>query len=258
MQPGSFLVSEVVTCSSRSIVPWADRIEENWWSLEKEFLHIFQRLEKDLEIPHRSWQKRWKFGVWLGKSDLRDEHLVRTDDGVACARSVRRIAEDSWSDEALRSVVETAQKPRSTATDDTADIRTIPEVRDHDNENEEKNKDDCENEKPPDKPKDDDQDMQGEIITEPDTTAATSTRRGEKRPETQEHVFTKKRVMMKSPKRPITPVPLSEDPVKRRLMKKTDLKNDETVMSVDADLLKRGEHAHEGQHRARNDTERGR
>ena len=48
--------------------------------------------------------------------------------------------------------------------------------------------------------------------------------------------FTKKRMMMKSPKRPIIPIPPSEDPVKRRLMKKTDLKNDDLVMSVDADL----------------------
>ena len=32
---------------------------------------------------------RWKSGVWLGKSDLTDEHLVRTDDGVVYARSVR-------------------------------------------------------------------------------------------------------------------------------------------------------------------------
>ena len=75
---------------------------------------------------------RWKSGVWLGKSDLTDEHIVRTESGVAYARSVRRLAEDCWSDEALRSVVETPQKPRSTATDDTGDIRTVPEVRDHD------------------------------------------------------------------------------------------------------------------------------
>ena len=106
---------------------------------------------------------RWKSGVWLGKSDLADEHIVRTENGVAYARSVRRLAEDSWSNEALRSVVETPQKPRSTATDDTGDIRTVPKVRDHDNEKEEKNKDDCENEKPPDKPEDDDHDMQREI-----------------------------------------------------------------------------------------------
>ena len=43
--------------------------------------------------------------------------------------------------------------------------------------------------------------------------------------------------MMKSPKRPITPVPPSEDPVKRRLMQKTDLKSDDSVMNVDAHLL---------------------
>ena len=42
---------------------------------------------------------RWKSGVWLGKSDLTDEHLVRTDDGVVYARTVRRLAENSWSEE---------------------------------------------------------------------------------------------------------------------------------------------------------------
>ena len=114
------------------------------------------------------------------------------------ARSVRRLAEHNWSEENLRSVVETPQKPRSTATDDTADLRAVPEVREHDNENEEKNEDDVDNEKPPDKPEEDDHDMQGEMLTEPDTTTTTSSGRGEKRPETQEIVFTKKRVMMKS------------------------------------------------------------
>ena len=38
---------------------------------------------------------RWKSGVWLGKSDFTDEHLVRTNDGVVYARSVRRLAEHS-------------------------------------------------------------------------------------------------------------------------------------------------------------------
>ena len=83
--------------------------------------------------------------VWLGKSDLTDEHLVRADDGVVYARSVRRFAEHSWSEENLRSVVETPQKPRSTASDDTADLRAVPEVRENDNENEEKKEDDSEN-----------------------------------------------------------------------------------------------------------------
>ena len=75
------------------------------------------------------------------------------------------------------------------------------------------------------------------MLTEPDTTTKMISGRGEKRPETQENVFTKKRVMMKSPKRPITPVPPSEDPAKRRLMKKTDLRSDDSVMNIDEDLL---------------------
>ena len=54
---------------------------------------------------------RWKSGVWLGKSGLTDEHLVRTDDGVVYARSVRRLAEKSWTEENLNAVTETPQKP---------------------------------------------------------------------------------------------------------------------------------------------------
>ena len=50
----------------------------------------------------------------LGKSDLTNEHLVRTDEGVVYARSVRRLAEHSWSEETLRGVVETPQRPKTT------------------------------------------------------------------------------------------------------------------------------------------------
>ena len=149
---------------------------------------------------------RWKSAVWLGKSDLTDEHLVRTNDGVVYARSVRRLAEHSWSEENLRSVVETPQNPRSMTTDDTDDSRAVPEVHEQESQNEEANENDDESGETPDKPEDDDQDMQGEMLTEPDTT--TSSGRGEKRPDTQENVFVKKRVMMKSPKRPITPAHL--------------------------------------------------
>ena len=53
--------------------------------------------------PASKLADRWKSGVWLGKSDLTDEQLVRTDD----ARSVRRLAENSWSEENLKAVVET-------------------------------------------------------------------------------------------------------------------------------------------------------
>ena len=60
---------------------------------------------------------RWKSGVLLGKSELTDERLVRTDEEVENARSVRRLAEHGWSEVNLRAVVETPQKPKSTTVD---------------------------------------------------------------------------------------------------------------------------------------------
>ena len=77
----------------------------------------------------------------------------------------------------------------------------------------------------PDKPDGEDHDMEGETLPEPDTAATSSSSRGEKRTGTQENVFVKRRLMTKSPKRPITFVPPLEDPFRRRLMKKTDLRN---------------------------------
>ena len=69
---------------------------------------------------------------------------------------------------------------------------------------------------------DEDEEMQGEPSETEMTPGVTSSIRGEKRAGPQQNVFAKKRVMMKSPKRPATPITLSDDPVKRRLMKKTD------------------------------------
>ena len=43
--------------------------------------------------------------------------------------------------------------------------------------------------------------------------------------------------MAKSPKRHVTLVPPPEDQVKRRLLKKTDMRNDEVVMKVDEHLV---------------------
>ena len=84
-----------------------------------------------------------KSGVWLGKSDLTDEYLVQIDDGVVYARSVRRLAENSWSEENLKAVIETPQKPRSMITYDAADPR-VPEVHEQENPNEEANENDDE------------------------------------------------------------------------------------------------------------------
>ena len=91
--------------------------------------------------------------------------------------------------------------------------------------------------KTPDKPDDEDHEMEGETLPDPDTVATSSSSLGEKCTETQENVFVKRRLMAKSPKRPITLVPPPEDPVKRRLLKKTDMRNDELVMNVDEHLL---------------------
>ena len=122
-------------------------------------------------------------------------------------------------------------------TDDAADPRVVPEVHEQENQNEEANEDDDEDGETPDKPDDEDHEMEGETLPEPDTAATWSASRGEKRTETQENVFVKRRLMAKSPKRPITLVPPPEDPVKRRLLKKTDMRNDELVMNVDEHLM---------------------
>ena len=191
---------------------------------------------KGLGNPARKLADRWKSGVWLRKSDVTDEHLVRTDDRVVYARSVRRLAENSWSVEDLKAVVETPQKPRSMTTDDAADPRVVPEVHEQENPNEEANENDDDSGETPDKPGDKEHEMEGETLPEPDTAATSSSSRGEKRTETQENVFVKRRLMAKSPKRLITLVPPPEDPVKRRL-KKTDMRNDEVVMNVDEHLV---------------------
>ena len=64
--------------------------------------------------------------------------------------------------------------------------------------------------------------------------------KAEKRTERQENVPVKKRLMMKSPKRPATRVSPPDDPVMRRLLKKTHLQSRDVLMAVeikDTDLL---------------------
>ena len=247
---------DAAMCSPRFIVPWVDHFAESWLNLEKLLSHIFSEVGKGSANPAPKLVDGWKFVVWLGKSDLTDEHRLRLDDGIVYARSGQPLAEHSWSEENLRSVVETPQKLRSTATDGAADIRAVPEVSEHDHENEEKNEDDTENEKPPDKPEDDDHDMRGEMLLEPDTNTTTSSGRGKHRPETQENVFTKKRVIMKSPIRPLTPVP----PSWRSSEAKTDEENgaEERRLSHERRCrsAERGEHTHERRDRATGESRR--
>ena len=136
---------------------------------------------------------RWKSGVWLGKSDLTDEHLVRTDDGVVYARSVRRLAENSWSEENLKAVVETPQKPRSMTTDDALDPRVVPEAHEQENPNEEANENNDESGEIPDKPDDEDHEMKGE-----DASRARHSSDVELKPRRETHRNTRERVREKT------------------------------------------------------------
>ena len=65
--------------------------------------------------------------------------------------------------------------------------------------------------------------MQVEPVDTREAPGPSSSTRGEKRTETQENVPVKKRLMMKSPKRPATPVSLPDDPVKRKTVEETRL-----------------------------------
>ena len=65
-----------------------------------------------------------------------------------------RLAEHSWSEENLRSVVETPQNPRSMTTDDAADLRAVPEAHKQESPNEEANENDDESGETPEKPED--------------------------------------------------------------------------------------------------------
>ena len=133
-------------------------------------------------------------------------------------------------------MVETPQKPRSITTDD-ASPRVVPEAHEQESPNEEANLNDDESGETPDKPDDEDHEMEEETLPEPDTTVMSSSSRGEKHTETQENVFVKRRLMAKSPKRPITLVPPPEDTVKRRLLKKTYMRNDGLIMNVDKHVM---------------------
>ena len=166
MQPGSFLVSEVTMYNPLSTVPWVDRIVESWWNLEKLFLHIFLKLEWDLEFPHRSWQTDGNLPCGWARATSRTNTLFEQTTEL-CTLEVYDDLPSS--EENLRSVVETPQKARPTATDEAAGLRihpTVPEVHEDDNENEEKNENDNKNEEPTDKPEDDDH--AGKMLPEPE------------------------------------------------------------------------------------------
>ena len=200
-------------------------------------MHTFQS-RKGSGNPAPKLADRWKSCVWLGKSDLTDEHLVRTDDGVVYARSVRRLAENSWSEENLKAC---CRNPTEAEVDDNRMMHQIPEwYQKHMNKRvrtKKRTRTTMRAEKHPTSQTTRIMKWRERRFPEPDTAATSSSSRGERRTETQENVFVKRRLMAKTPKRPITLVPPPEDLVKRRLLKKTDMRNDELVMNIDENLL---------------------
>ena len=152
--------------------------------------------------------------------------------GRASGQNRRRSCVRAGPKENLRVAVETPKKPKST----TVDIPPAAEALGPPHETSAVNED--EKEEPKAEPEDD-KEMKGDPSESKMTPGVPSPRRGEKRTEPQQNVFAKKRVMMKSPKRPATPITPS-DRVKRRLMKKTDTKGDDVLMPVEieaSDLL---------------------
>ena len=57
---------------------------------------------------------RWEKGLWLGKRNSTDEHIIGTEEGTAMARTVqRRPEEHRWSRDVFKKLVATASHPRA-------------------------------------------------------------------------------------------------------------------------------------------------
>ena len=184
---------------------WADRIEENWCSWAKQFLHIFQRLERDPEIPHRSWQADENLACdWVtatSRTSTLSEQTMESYMREVCDDSQRSTAgQTRISSQSLRphrsrgrrqpmmqQILEQYQKHTNTRTRTKKRTTTMVRTNHHPTS----------------------QTTEGEMLSEPDTTATSSSDRGEKRTESQENVFVKRRRMTKSPNRPITICPTS-------------------------------------------------
>ena len=181
MQLGSFLASSETIYSPRSIEPWVVRVLESCWNSVNLCLLTFQSVGKGYGNPAPKLADRWKSAVWLGRTDLTDEHLVRTVEGCVVARRVRRLAEHSWSEVNLRAVVETPQQPKSTNIPLAAELLdaplAAPEV--------------------PDEPRETRRNAR-RAVRQKMTPEASSFTRSEKRTETQEASSVVKRLTMKS------------------------------------------------------------
>ena len=184
-------------------------------------LLTFQRWRRDLGILHRSWLTDGNPLCGWATATSHTSTWSELTKGVVCARSVRRIAEHSWSEENLRAVVETPQRLKTTI----AEIPPAAEPLALPHEPPEAAGDAKEE---PTGEQEEDDEMQGGPVGTREAPGTSSSGRGEKRTETIDDEITEKR--------PAT----SDDPVKRRLLKKTDLQSSDVLMAVeinDTDLL---------------------
>ena len=147
-------------CSPRSIVPWADRIEENWWSSAKQFLHIFQK-DRDLEIPHRSWQTDGNPACGWARATSRTSTLSEQTTKLC----MRQVYDDSQITAGQKRTSSQSPRPyrsrgrRQPMMQQTP--RAVPEAHEQENQDEEANDNDGEDKESPDKPDGEDHDMEG-------------------------------------------------------------------------------------------------
>ena len=186
--------------SPHSTETWVVHVVESCWSSANLWLLTFQRRENYLGIRDRRWLTE---GNPLGKSGLADEHLVRTDEGVVFARSVRRLAGQKKTSEQLSK--HHRGRRRRLLTSRLRLNLSLPPHAPQEAPEDEKEEPAAEHEEA--------EEVQGEPVDTDGTPRASSAGRGEKRTETQVNVSVKKRAMMKSPKRPATLVSLLDDPV---------------------------------------------
>ena len=178
---------------------WLIRIVESCWNSVNLCLLTFQRWEKDLGIPRRSWD-RWKSAVRLGKSDLTDQLTKELyareayDDSPATAGQKKTFEQLSKHHRSRR------RRQRTSLLQPNLSLLLL--------EHQKYLKMTAEPEE--------DEEMQVKPSDTKETPRVSSSSRGEKGTETQENVFVKKRLLMKSPTRPATPVTPSDDPVERQ------------------------------------------
>ena len=98
MQRGSFLVSEVARYSLHSYRAMGGPYRGKLVEFGETVLAHLPELGKGSGNPAPNWQTDGNPACGWERVTSQTEQLVRTDEGVVYARSVRRLAENSWSE----------------------------------------------------------------------------------------------------------------------------------------------------------------